>query len=102
MVGAADFDRDGHPDYLLFHPSSGYTAIGYLSGLTLVGAAWGPVLPSGWALVATTDFNGDGDPDYSLYKASTRQTAILYLNNNVYVGGTYGPTLPAGWSLAAP
>jgi phage tail protein X len=102
VVGAADFNRDGHPDYLLFHPSSGYTAIGYLSGLTLIGADWGPVLPSGWALVATADFNGDGNPDYTLYKTNTRQTAIWYLSNNVYTGSAWGPTLPAGWSLTAP
>ena len=46
LIGAADFDRDGHTDYLLFHPSSGYTAIGYLSGLTLIGAAWGRLSPA--------------------------------------------------------
>jgi len=92
-VGVADFDRDGHPDYVLFHASSGYTAIAYLSGLTLVGADWGPNLPSGWVLVATADFNGDGKPDYVLYNAATRQTAIWYLNNNVYVNSAYGPTL---------
>ena len=70
LVGVADFDRDGHADYLLFNPSSGYTAIGYLSGRTLIGAAWGPTLPSGWALVATADFNGDGNPDYVLYNGT--------------------------------
>ena len=99
LAGVADFDGDGHADYLLFHPSSGYTAIAYLSGLTLVGAAWGPTIPSGWALVATADFNGDSRPDYVLYNAITRQTAIWYLNNNVYAGSAYGPTPPVGWSL---
>jgi hypothetical protein len=93
-VGEADFNGDGHPDYVLFHPSSGHTAIWYLSGRTLVGAAWGPTLPSGWAFVATADFNGDGKPDYVLYNGATRRTAIWYLNNNVYVNSAYGPTLP--------
>jgi len=73
-----------------------------LSGATLVGAAWGPILPSGWALVATADFNADGKPDYVLYKNATRQTGIWYLNNNLFVSGAYGPTLPVGWSLGAP
>jgi hypothetical protein len=100
-VGVADFDSDGHPDYALFHPSSGYTAIGYLSGLTLVGAAWGPTVPGNWALVATADFNGDGKPDYLLYNGGTRQTAIWYLNNNVFVSSAYGPTIAPGWSLVA-
>jgi hypothetical protein len=75
------------------------TAIGYLSGLTLIGVAPGSTIPGGWALVATADFNGDGSPDFTLYQASTRQTAIWYLNNNVFVGSAYGPALPAGWSL---
>jgi hypothetical protein len=68
----------------------------------MVGAALGPIVSSGWALVATADFKGDGSPDYLLYKASTRQTAIWYLNNNFYTGPAFGPTLPAGWSLVAP
>jgi hypothetical protein len=92
-MGLADFDRDGHADYLLFHPSSGHTAIWYLSGRALIGAAWGPTIPSGWTLVATADFNGDGKPDYVLYTGDTRQTAIWYLNNNVFVSSAYGPTL---------
>ncbi|HEU5246468.1 MAG TPA: hypothetical protein VFU09_05200, partial [Candidatus Udaeobacter sp.] len=92
-------NRDGHADYALFNPITRQTAIWYLSGVTFIGGAYGPTLPSGWALVATGDFNGGGNPDYVLYKASTRQTAIWYLNNNVFVSSAYGPTLPAGWSL---
>ena len=78
------------------------TAIWYLFGVTFVGGAYGPTLPSGWELVATGDFNGDGKPDYVLYEASTRQTAIWYMNNAVFVSGAYGPSLPVGWSLVAP
>jgi YVTN family beta-propeller protein len=99
VVGVADFNRDGHPDYLLFNPATRQTAIWYLSGVTFVGGAYGPTLPAGWKLVATGNFNNDGRPDYVLYNASSHQTAVWYLNNNVYVGGAYGPTLPAGWSL---
>ena len=98
MVGTADFNRDGYPDYVLEN-GTGHTAVWYLSGRTLIGGAYGPTLPSGWEWVATGDFNGDGHPDYLLYKASTRQTAIWYLNNNVFTSGAYGPTLPAGWSF---
>jgi hypothetical protein len=100
LVRAADFNRDGHPDYVL-ESGTRQTAIWYLSGRALIGGAYGPTLPSGWELLATADFNGDGNPDYVLYKASTRQTAIWYLNNNVFIRGAWGPTLPAGWSLGA-
>jgi FG-GAP-like repeat len=94
-----DFNGDIHPDYALFNTATRQTAIWYLSGSTFIGGAYGPTLPSGWALAATKDFNGNGKPDYLLYNAATRQTAIWYLNNNVFVSGAFGPTLPAGWSL---
>ena len=75
-----------HQHYLcLLHPATGYTAIGYISGPTLIGASWRPTLTSGWKMTATADFNSDGNPDYLLYKAGTHQTAIWYLNNNVFV-----------------
>jgi FG-GAP-like repeat len=103
LVDTADFNRDGHPDYLLLDSgSSPDTEILYLSGRTLVGSARGPSVPrvpSGWGWVGTGDFNHDGYPDYLLYNTNTRQTGIWYLNNNVFIGGAYGLTLPAGWAL---
>ena len=68
-------------------PATRQTAICYLSGTMLTGGAWGPIVPSGWALVATGDFSGDGKPDFVIYKPSTGQTGIWYLNNNVFAGG---------------
>jgi serine protease AprX len=102
VIDVADFNRDGRPDYALFNASTRQSAIWYLSGVkgvTFIGSAWGPILPGGWALVATGEFNNDGKPDYVIFNASTRQTAIWYLNNNMFIGGAYGPSIPAGWSL---
>jgi hypothetical protein len=101
VVSVADVNLDGHPEYVLFKPSTHQTAIWYLSGVTFLGGGYGPTLPSDWELVATGDFNGDGKPDFVLYNASTYQTAVWYLNNNVFVGGAYGPTLPPGWSVVS-
>jgi hypothetical protein len=98
----ADFNRDGKTDYLLFNPSTRQSAIWYLSGVTVVGGAFGPTIASGYELTGTADFNGNGSPDYVLYNSSTRRTAIWYLNNNTFIGGAWGPILPAGWSLVAP
>jgi hypothetical protein len=96
-----DFNGDGHPDYVLYNPSTHRTAIWYLNNSDYVGGAYGPTLPAGWTLVDTGDFNGDGSPDYAPYNAGTRRTAIWYLNNNVYVSSGYGPTPPSGWQLVA-
>ena len=82
----ADFDRDGHPDYVLQNANTHQTVIWYLNNNVLTRGAFGPTLPSGWFLGAVGDFNGDGKPDYLLYTrvGSNFPTAIWYLNNNVH------------------
>ena len=50
LVATADFDGDGHPDYLLYNAVSGQTAIGYLNDTLVVDAALGPIIPAGWSL----------------------------------------------------
>ena len=80
MVGVADFNGDGKPDYLLYNPSTRQTVIWYLNNNVLIGHAYGPTLWPGWSVVGVADFNGDGKPDYLLYNPSTRQTVIWYLN----------------------
>ena len=96
VVGVADFNGDGHPDYLLFNSSTRQTAIWYLNNNVFSSGLYGPTLPVGWTVVGVADFNGDGKPDYLLYNGSTRRTAIWYLNNNVLSSGLFGPALPAG------
>jgi len=96
-----DFNHDGHPDYVLFNPSTRRTAIWYLNGASYSGSVYGPTLPVGWTVACVADLNLDGKPDYVLFNASTRRTAIWFLNNNVYTGSVYGPTLPVGWTLIA-
>src|SRR4029077_7697575 len=99
VAGVADFNGDGHPDYVLFNSSTRATEIWYLNNNVLSSGLYGPTLPPGWSVVGVADFNGDGHPDYLLFNSSTRQTAIWYLNNNVLSSGLYGPTLPVGWTL---
>src|SRR5258708_2056512 len=87
VVGVVDFNRDGHPDYLLFASSTRQTAIWYLNNNVFSSGLYGPILPAGWSVVGVADFNGGGRPDYLLFASSTRQTAIWYLNNNVFSSG---------------
>jgi hypothetical protein len=97
-----DFNNDGHPDYLLFNPSTGQTAIWYLNNNVRINSAFGPTLWPGWNVAGLADFNNDAHPDYLLLNPSTGQTAIWYLNNNVRINSAFGPTAWAGWSLVAP
>jgi hypothetical protein len=105
LVGVADFNRDGHPDYLLFNPTTRQSQIWYLSVTSFTSAQSGPTITSGYELIGAADFNGDGKPDYLLFNPSTRQTVIWYLDffaTNVLIGTASGPTPPTGWSVVAP
>jgi hypothetical protein len=46
LVDAADFNTDGHPDYLLWNRNAGQTAIWYLNGGAFVPGAYGPTIGS--------------------------------------------------------
>jgi hypothetical protein len=50
-MGAADFNGDGHPDYVLYKSSTRETAIWYLNNSVFVSSGSGPTLPAGWSLV---------------------------------------------------
>jgi hypothetical protein len=52
LTGAADFNGDGKPDYVLYNGSSRQTAIWYLNNNVYVGGAYGPTLPASWSLAA--------------------------------------------------
>src|SRR6266496_5683129 len=99
-VAATDFNNDGKPDYLLYNPSTGHTAIWYLNNNVHIGVAAGPTAWAGWSVVGVADFNLDGHPDYLLVNPNTGHTAIWYLNNNVRVGHAFGPTPWPGWNVA--
>jgi hypothetical protein len=102
LVATADFNGDGHPDWVIRHAATGQTALVYLDNNIVIGAALGPPLPNGWSLQGTADFNRDGKPDYVLYNPSTRQTALWFLNGTAFVSGLFGPSLPSGWTLVSP
>src|SRR5947199_2451804 len=100
-AAVADFNNDGHPDYVLRNPGTRQTAIWYLNNNVYVGGGYGPTLPVNWSLVGVADFNRDGHRDYLLFNSSNHQTAIWYLSGRTLVGAAYGPTIPSGWALVA-
>src|SRR5207244_4522432 len=61
-AGLADFNRDGHPDYLLLNPSTGQTAIWYLNNNVRIGSAFGSTLWSGWNAAGLADFKHESAP----------------------------------------
>jgi Astacin (Peptidase family M12A)/FG-GAP-like repeat/Divergent InlB B-repeat domain len=96
LVGAADFNGDGHPDLMWLNQSTGQAAVWYMGG------AGGNVYQSfgwlnsgslpGWTLVGAADFNGDGHPDLMWQNNSTGQVAVWYM------GGAGGNVFQSfGW-----
>ena len=100
-AAVADFNSDGHPDYVLRNPSTHQTAIWYLNNNIYQGGALGPSITAGFVLDGVADFNRDVHPDYALFNATTDQTAIWYMSGPTRIAGAYGPTLPGGWDLVA-
>ena len=100
-AAVADFNSDGHPDYVLRNPSTHQTAIWYLNNNVFIGGALGPSITVGWVLDGVADFNRDVHPDYALFNATTDQTAIWYMSGPTRIASAYGPTLPGGWELVA-
>jgi FG-GAP-like repeat len=97
----ADFNNDGHPDYVLRNATTRQTAIWYLNNNVYVGSAFGPTLTVGWRLDGVADFNRDSHADYALFNPGTDGTAIWYMSGPVRIASAYGPTFPPVWELAA-
>jgi len=76
VAAVADFNGDGHPDWVVRNAGTRQTAIWYLNNNVFIGGAFGPTLAAGWGLRGVADFNSDSHPDYSLFNLTTRQTAI--------------------------
>ena len=90
LVGAADFNGDGHPDLIWQNRSTRQVAVFYMGGAqgnTYQSWAWLSVgNMTAWTLVSAADLNGDGHPDLIWQNDSTRQVAVFYM------GGAQGNT----------
>src|SRR5436305_6154565 len=76
VVGVADFNRDGHPDYLLYNGRTRRTAIWHLNDNVLTSGLYGPTLPAGWSVIAVWHMNGVGYPGYLLFESTTTHSTI--------------------------
>jgi hypothetical protein len=52
LLGAADFNNDSKPDYLLYNTSSRKTVIWYLSNNSYLSSAYGPTIAPGFVVAA--------------------------------------------------
>jgi hypothetical protein len=64
LVATADFNGDGHPDYVLENANTRQTTIWYLNNNVFVRGAYGPTLLTGWSLFDSVACGGCGKWDY--------------------------------------
>jgi hypothetical protein len=100
-AAVADFNNDGHPDYVVCNPGTRQTAIWYLNNNIYQSGVLGPTITAGWFLDGVADFNRDVHPDYALFNSTTDQTALWYLSGPTFIASAYGPTLAGGWEFVA-
>src|SRR5207248_1428771 len=97
----ADFNGDGHRDFVVRNPATRPTAISPPNNTVLISGVLGATPPAGCGLRGAPHFNRNSQPDYALFNSATRQTAIWYLSGSTFISGALGPTPPSGWALVA-
>jgi len=98
IVGAADFDGNGHADLVWQDPATGVSQVWFMGGAqgtTVIGAA-ALSKPNAWRIARVMDFNGDGHPDLIWQDPTTGESQAWLL------GGTQGVTLTGAVVLAGP
>jgi hypothetical protein len=108
MAGVADFNRDGKPDILWHHQSSGEVVLWYMNGSVLTsGTFTSPsALPdTRWHIAAVGDYNADGRPDLVWHNDFSGQAVIWFMDNATLIAGTFTnpSTFPdTNWKVVGP
>jgi hypothetical protein len=91
LVGIADMNGDGQPDFVWRNPSSGENAVWLMNRGNHVGTIGLETADVHWDVAAVVDVNGDGLPDLVWRNSATGDDAVWFMNG-LAVGGK--ATLP--------
>jgi len=110
LIGAADLNRDGHPDLLWQSIASGDIYYWIMNGVQVAQGGYFPGgangLTASLRLVGTMDVNGDGLPDLLWQEITTGKILYWIMSGTQMTGTFYFPqgqqSNLAGWNLIGP
>jgi hypothetical protein len=106
LVGASDFNRDGHADLLWQHQVDGRIGVWKMQGTTLadghlITPAQVPDL--NWKIRAVGDINGDDMPDLIWRNRVTGDVSVWLMNGTTLVSGVVVRNVPdVNWEIVGP
>lgn len=92
VVGIADLNHDGRPDFVFRNTSIGSLAAWMMDDATYIGAQWlSPDVNSDptWRIVGVVDMNGDGWADLVWQNTANGELAAWYLQGTTTIGTPY-------------
>ena len=101
-ICAADFDSDGHQDFLFQH-TDGRLAVWYMTGATLRNSSAIKGAANRWRAVAAADFNGDDYVDI-MFRHADGRLAVWLMTGEGVLGSSIlngGSPVAANWTLVA-
>jgi hypothetical protein len=105
IVGAGDFNLDGHTDLVWQNRADGRLSVWIMQGLQLLdGRSVTPdvVADTDWQIRGVRDINGDRWPDLLWQHASTGNLSVWLMNGTTMKSGGYlMPLKVTGWQMLA-
>ncbi|HJR61718.1 MAG TPA: FG-GAP-like repeat-containing protein [Vicinamibacterales bacterium] len=104
VVGAGDFNLDGHSDLVWHNRADGRLSVWIMQGSTLIdGRAMTPdaVADTGWQIRGVRDINGDRWPDLLWQHTNGSLSVWLMTGSTMRSGGALMPLKVTGWQMLA-
>jgi len=96
----ADFDSDGHGDFIWQNMQTGERVIWFLRNGQYQSYLGLPVIGSEWGIASAADFNADGHADLVWQNSQTGDRAIWFLRNGQYQSGLSLQRVSGEWQIA--
>src|SRR5437773_6725378 len=97
----ADFNGDGHQDFVVRNPATRQSAIWYLNNNVFINGVFGPSLPAGWGLSGAWAFFSDCNPESGLFPLAMCRSVTWHCAAATFIRAALGATSRSAWGLVA-